>query len=211
MKQTAYFLFLLLALTHCGGCSKSGSRRPPRNRQPETTAQQSQPTTTDQTTTPQPTVTATDSVLDAGPTANEIAQASRPEPAPGGKTEIDMIEENGVYTVPVYVNGVPMTFIFDTGASDISMSATEAGFLYKQGKLTQEDVLGEAQFSDANGDISSGTVIKLRSVRLGNRTLTDVKASIVDNNRAPLLLGQSALARFGKISIDYQRKKIVFE
>jgi aspartyl protease family protein len=205
MKHTAYFLFLLLCLTDCGGCSKSGSRRPNRNRRPEITTQQPE-FTPGQTIT-----TTTDSVVMAAPTADEIAEASRPEPAPGGKTEIDMIEENGIYKVPVYVNDVPMTFIFDTGASDISMSATEAGFLYKQGKLTQDDILGEAKFSDANGDISSGTVIKLRSVRLGNRTLTDVKANVVDNSHAPLLLGQLALARFGKISIDYQRKKNVFE
>ena len=204
MKHTAYFLFLLLCLTDCAGCSKSGSRRPPRPGRNETANQTT--ATPQQENNPTPAVTLPSPVGSA-----EIAEASRPEPAPGGKTEIDMIEENGVYTVPVYVNDVPMTFIFDTGASDISLSATEAGFLYRQGKLAQSDVIGEAQFSDANGDISTGTVIRLNTVRIGDRTLRDVRASVVDNNRAPLLLGQSALAQFGKISIDYQRRKIVFE
>ena len=204
MKHTAYFLFLLICLTDCAGCSKSGSRRPPRSRPNETSSQT--PATPRPENSPAPTVPLP-SLADSA----EIAEASRPEPAPGGKTEIDMIEQDGVYTVPVYVNEVPMTFIFDTGASDISLSATEAGFLYRQGKLTQRDVIGKAQFSDANGDISTGTVIRLSTVRIGDRTLRDVRASVVDNNRAPLLLGQSALAQFGKISIDYQRKKIVFE
>ncbi len=204
MKHTACFLFLLFCLTDCAGCSKSGSRRPPRPGRAETTVQT--PAHRQQKTSPAPATT-----LPPAVDAAEIAEASRPEAAPGGKTEIDMIEQNGVYTVPVYVNEVPMTFIFDTGASDISLSATEAGFLYRQGKLAQSDVIGKAQFSDANGDISTGTVIRLNTVRIGDRTLRDVRASVVDNNRAPLLLGQSALAQFGKISIDYTRKKIVFE
>ena len=203
MKHTAYFLFLLLCLTDCAGCSKSGSRRPSRQGRDQTTQTPASPQPENS---PAPTVT-----LPSPADSAEIAEASRPEPAPGGKTEIDMIEQHGVYTVPVYVNEVPMTFIFDTGASDISLSATEAGFLYRQGKLAQSDVIGKAQFSDANGDISTGTVIRLSTVRIGDRTLRDVRASVVDNNRAPLLLGQSALAQFGKISIDYQRKKIVFE
>ena len=59
-----------------------------------------------------------------------------------------------------------MFFIFDTGASIISISETEANFLWKQGKLTKEDIRGTANFSDANGDISEGTIIILKTVIL---------------------------------------------
>ena len=102
-------------------------------------------------------------------------------------------------------------FIFDTGASSISISNTEAYFLYKQGKLTKDDIVGEQDFIDANGDISTGTVINLREVKLGNYTIRNVEASVVDNLEAPLLLGQSALNRFGKIEVDYQDESLTLE
>jgi aspartyl protease family protein len=54
-----------------------------------------------------------------------------------GKTVIKMISANGVYKVPVEINGTSMNFIFDTGASDITISSTEARFLYKQGTLQE--------------------------------------------------------------------------
>jgi aspartyl protease family protein len=38
-----------------------------------------------------------------------------------------------------------------------------------------------------------------------------VQASVVHNLQAPLLLGQSALNKFGKISIDYNNGEITFE
>lgn len=128
-----------------------------------------------------------------------------------GITEINMVSENGIYKVPIEVNGSKMDFIFDTGASSICISETEAKFLVKQGTLSQDDAIGEKSFSDANGDISSGMVVKLKSVKIRDRILNDVQALIVPNDKAPLLLGQTALAQFGKISIDYQKGTISFE
>ena len=124
---------------------------------------------------------------------------------------VKMIKQNGVYQIPVDINGVPMYFIFDTGASLISISSTEAIFLYKQGKLTSDDILGKSNFTDANGDISEGTIIVLREVKIGNKILKNVEASVVNNLEAPLLVGQSALGKFGKISIDYGKNEILFE
>lgn len=125
---------------------------------------------------------------------------------------VHMLQDGGgVYQIPVFINDVKMKFIFDTGAGMISMSSTEASFLYKQGTLTDDDFLGTLNFIDANGDITPGIVVRLRTVKIGNKTLENIEASIVDNNKAPLLLGQSALAKFGKISIDYTKGTIVFD
>jgi len=129
----------------------------------------------------------------------------------GDKTVIKMKKVGGVYQIPVDVNGVRMGFIFDTGASSISISNTEAMFLAKQGLLTKEDVKGSQSFSDANGDISEGTIINLKTVKIGNRVLHNIEASVVDNLNAPLLFGQSALGKFGKISIDNSRGEVTFE
>jgi len=95
--------------------------------------------------------------------------------------------------------------------SDITMSLTEATFLYKQGTLTEDDFIGTQQYQIANGNLEEGTIVKLKTVVIGNRTLFNVQASIVHNLHAPLLLGQSALNKFGKISIDYNKDEITFE
>ena len=44
--------------------------------------------------------------------------------------------------------------------------------------------------------------IKDKNVTFGEHKLTNVKASIVRNQKAPLLLGQSVLGRLGRIEID---------
>ena len=142
---------------------------------------------------------------------NSTTQASSSPVNRYGNNTVKMEKQNGVYMIPVDINGVPMHFIFDTGASLISISSTEAIFLFKQGKLTSEDILGKSNFVDANGVISEGTIIVLREVQIGNRLLTNVQASVVNNLEAPILMGQSALEKFGKISIDYGNNEITFE
>lgn len=132
----------------------------------------------------------------------------RPEST--GKTVVRMTKDGGIYKVPVRINGIEMDFIFDTGASLISISNVEASFLVKQGKIKLEDIEGSSQFVDALGNVSEGTIINLREVSIGDRTAYNVKASVVDNNQAPLLLGQTFLEQFGRISIDYTEGTLTF-
>ena len=49
------------------------------------------------------------------------------------------------------------------------------------------------------------TVINLRNVNFGGLNLNDIRASVVHNQSAPLLLGQSVLSRLGNIEIDNVR------
>lgn len=128
----------------------------------------------------------------------------------GGHTKVSMRKEGGVYLIPITVNGLNLDFIFDTGASSISLSAAEATVMVRQGKISDDDIVGQEQFCDAVGNVSVGTVIRLRSVQIGDITLENVEASVVDNIKAPLLLGQTALAKFGKVTIDYNNNTIEF-
>ncbi len=124
--------------------------------------------------------------------------------------EIQMETENGVRYVRIKINGVSLRFIFDTGASTISISPAEVAVLYRQGTLKKEDILNTEYFQDATGNISAGTKIILREVQIGNKVLNDVQATVVNNLNAPLLMGQSVLERFGKITIDNENNKIIF-
>lgn len=123
-------------------------------------------------------------------------------------SEIPFTRENGICKVKCTLNGLPLYFVFDTGASDVSISNIEASFMIKNEYISQRDIIGKQRYSDANGDISVGTVINIAEVRFGDLQLSNVRASVVNNQKAPLLLGQSILSKLGKIEIDNDRKVI---
>lgn len=117
-------------------------------------------------------------------------------------------ELSGIYTVPCKVNGLSLKFIFDTGASSVSISKSEAIFMLKNGYLSQNDIIGSQQFQTASGDILEGTRIIIRKIEVGGLLLRNVEASVVHSDNAPLLLGQSVLSRLGKIQIDYNNSTL---
>ena len=117
-------------------------------------------------------------------------------------TEVPFTKENGICKVKCNVNGLPLHFVFDTGASDVTISMVEATFMMKNGYLNGNDVVGSQRYMDANGDVSVGTIVNIKTVNFGGLELNNVRASVVRNQKAPLLLGQSVLGRLGKIEID---------
>ena len=121
-------------------------------------------------------------------------------------TEVPFTREGGVCKVKCKINGLPLHFVFDTGASDVTLSMVEATFMMKNDYLKNTDVIGNQRYMDANGDVSVGTVINLRNVNLGELELNNIRASVVRDLKAPLLLGQSVLGRLGKIEIDNQKQ-----
>lgn len=125
--------------------------------------------------------------------------------------EIPFTPTGGVTQISCSINDLPLQFIFDTGASSVSLSMVEANFMMKNGYLKRSDVVGSGNFYDANGNISEGTIINLRQIEFGGLKLDNVRASVVRNQKAPLLLGQSVLGRLGKIEIDNPNKKLIIK
>ena len=117
----------------------------------------------------------------------------------------------GTFEIPCDINGLALQMIFDTGASDVTISSVEANFMFKNGYLAEKDIKGKKYYQIANGQISEGTTITLREVRIGDAVLHNVDASVVKSQKAPLLLGQSAMERFGTITIDNQNNKLIIK
>jgi clan AA aspartic protease (TIGR02281 family) len=115
-----------------------------------------------------------------------------------GSGVIQMKEtSSGVYTVPCEINGLKMNFIFDSGASDVSISLTEAQFMLKNGYLKLEDILDKESYQIANGQLIDGLIINIRELKIGNYTIRNIKGSIVASNSAPLLFGMTAIKMLG--------------
>lgn len=88
------------------------------------------------------------------------------------------------------INGKPIKFLLDTGATSVAMSSAEArrlGIDYVAGR--------EGSSSTAAGMVRAWSVT-LNSVKLGGITLNQVEGMVIDGDSPPMvLLGMSALNR----------------
>ena len=124
-------------------------------------------------------------------------------------TEIPLRRARDELLVPVMINNsLTVPFMVDSGASDVSISAAVMQRLIESGTLTRADFLGKATYHLADGSRVASDTFRLHSLRVGDREVHDVLASVT-NDADGLLLGQSFLKRFRSWSIDNQRQVLV--
>jgi predicted aspartyl protease len=129
--------------------------------------------------------------------------------APANLETIRMEKSGGVYVVPVRFNDtITLNAIVDSGASDVSIPADIVSTLMRTNTVTQEDFLGKQTYVLADGSKVPSQQLRIRSLKVGNKTIENVVASIVSAN-ATILLGQSFLSKLGSWSVDDERHTLV--
>lgn len=117
----------------------------------------------------------------------------------------------GVFVLPATINGTSTAyFIVDSGASNVQIPEELAEEMKRNGTLTEADSLGQRRFTLADGSGLQQRIVRLRSIRIGERTMENVMAS-VSPPRSRALLGQSFLRRLSSWKIDNVRNSIEFE
>ena len=81
--------------------------------------------------------------------------------------------------------------------------------MLKNGYLTEQDFIGSNNYYIAREEKSEARTVMLRQVEIGGLVLKNVRASVTKNRTAGMLFGQSAMSRYGKITIDNQKKQII--
>ena len=117
----------------------------------------------------------------------------------------------GVSVIPCKINGLELDFIFDTGASDVTLSFDIASQLWNYGYITKDDIIGSSSYQVASGNIVEGIVLNLKRIEIGGILIENVKASIIKGSNVPLLLGQSAISRLGSIQLNLNNNTIVIQ
>ena len=78
-----------------------------------------------------------------------------------------MKSQSGVFEVPVELNKVlKISFIFDSGASDVSISPDVAATLIRTGTIEQTDFIGSQVYSFADGSTATSEVFILKEIKI---------------------------------------------
>ena len=114
----------------------------------------------------------------------------------GGRVEVPR-GPGGHYDVTLEVNGAPVRFVVDTGATDVVLSHDDA----ERAGVDLDGVIYGGRAMTANGPVQVASVT-LDEVRLGEFVDRDVRAAVTDGDLYGSLLGMRYLERFGRITIE---------
>ncbi len=133
-----------------------------------------------------------------------------PPPSMAG-TRVKLVKEGGTYAVPVLINGtLTLNFTVDSGASDVMVPADVVITLMRTGTITDKDFIGKQRYRLADGRTIDSRLFIIRSLKVGNKTVRNVRGSVA-GVEGSLLLGQSFLGKFKSWSMDNTRHELVLE
>jgi predicted aspartyl protease len=116
----------------------------------------------------------------------------------------------GVYEVPIVINDVlKINFIFDSGASEVSISPEVALTLIKTGTISDSDWLPSKVFQFADGSTAKSSRFLIHKLKIGNLILTDIETSISQSVDAPMLIGQNVMKQLGNYLIDNENQILI--
>src|SRR5579885_3070322 len=114
-------------------------------------------------------------------------------------------DARGEVILDAVVNGAPVRFLVDTGASLVTLTTGDA----RAAGLDPRQLVFNARASTANGEVAMAPVT-LREVRLGQLVIANVPAAVIANLRISLL-GMSFLSRLqgyemrgGKLTVAWE-------
>jgi predicted aspartyl protease len=115
--------------------------------------------------------------------------------------EIPFIRHNNSIRVAGNADGVPVTFIWDTGADMTSLPSSLV-------RYSEEDIVDWMTFRMANGTRERDPIVRVRKLTIGGVTFNNVECAITSGS-SDALVGGNLMKLFDRWSMDNQRGVIM--
>jgi len=120
------------------------------------------------------------------------------------------MSKDGLPEATCYINGITETFQFDKKETSLFISSATALQLLKTGMIDKNDFQGDATKIIGEGTIAEKAVFTIKEMRVGNKTVKNIEATINSKIKSSILFGETVLAKFGSYTIDEKESQIIF-
>ena len=118
--------------------------------------------------------------------------------------------KGGSLMIPTIINGITVNVMFDPNDRGFIFSLSEAQKLLQSGAITKDDFAGDANVVLAEGSITDKAVFRIKEMRIGGRTATNIEASVSHKLTEGVIMGESTINMLGLFKIDQAGKQLIF-
>jgi len=112
--------------------------------------------------------------------------------------------------IPCIMNGYTVKVMYDRNDRGLIFSLAEAQRLLQAGAITKDDFIGDASVVLAEGSIADKAVFRIKEMRIGQRTATNVEATVSHKITEGAIMGESTISMLGRFKLDENNKKLIF-
>lgn len=134
----------------------------------------------------------------------DISNTAAPRQTSSGNEIVLPQASDGHFYATLQINGVPVNFVVDTGATQVVLTRRDA----KRIGLNPDKLAYIGQADTANGVVGTAFVT-LETVALENTRHKNVRAAVNEGQMRESLLGMSYLSRFDSVRMEGNRMVLV--
>ena len=82
-----------------------------------------------------------------------------------GQHKISLKEKNGVLYLPCKINGMQLDYVFDTGASIVTINDSIYRLMQSNELISLDDSIGIEKYQDASGDIIECVTFNIKKLK----------------------------------------------
>lgn len=83
--------------------------------------------------------------------------------------------------------------------------------MLKSGAIGKTDFAGDAEKIIGNNSIADKSVFTVGEINITTKSAFDLEATVLQKQKAPVLMSEKVLKRFGNVTVDKEKKQIVFK
>lgn len=119
--------------------------------------------------------------------------------------------KGGSLMIPAIINGITVNVMLDPNDRGFIFSLAEAQKLLQSGTINKDDFVGDATKILAEGSIANNAVFKIRELRIGPHTATNIEASVSHQLTEGVIMGESTISTLGRFKLDEGKKQLIFQ
>lgn len=112
--------------------------------------------------------------------------------------------------IPCVINGYNVKVMYDRNDRGLIFSLPEALKLLQSGAITKNDFIGDANVVLAEGSIADKAVFTIKELRIGQRSTTNVEASVSHKITEGVIMGESTILMLGRFKLNENDKQLIF-
>jgi len=112
--------------------------------------------------------------------------------------------------IPCIINGFNRKVVYEKSEKILSVSLEQALKLLQESAISKTDFKGDPEKILANGTIADKAVFTIKEMRIGNKVVTNVEATVNSKLKVPMMFGDTILSGFGQFSVNENKRQLIF-
>ncbi|MBW6490268.1 MAG: OmpA family protein [Lentimicrobium sp.] len=120
------------------------------------------------------------------------------------------IGRGNAITITAIVNGISTKIMLDRDDRGLIFSLSEAQKLLTSGAINKNDFIGDPNVILAEGSIADRAVFRIKEIKIGPKTATNIEASVSHKLTEGAIMGESTINMLGRFKLDENNKQLIF-